>query len=232
MESLTTRVFRLKIPVPKEVDVMNFSLTDDDRKKLFAAGTDAAKAFLELESVRPLSVQAGSLIQYVQAQHAPERLVVPLLRDFCREAERDLGVTEPRACIFMAISENERRIVYHTFSEDDPEIDPDKPFNLKLGEGVIGAAWETRRFAFGILPGQGIDIEKAKNVRKDRKSAFCVPLFRVEVSGQHDLLNRPLLGVLALDSSKTIADLKWHEDATDMMRLGKRWADTFAKLLY
>ncbi len=48
MESLTTRVFRLKIPVPKEVDVMNFSLTDDDRKKLFAAGTDAAKAFLEL----------------------------------------------------------------------------------------------------------------------------------------------------------------------------------------
>ncbi len=27
----------------------------------------------------------------------------------------------------MAISENERRIVYHTFSEDDPEIDPDKP---------------------------------------------------------------------------------------------------------
>ncbi len=51
----------------KEVDGLNFSLTYDDRKKPFAAGTDAAKAFLELESVRPLSVQAGSLIQDVQA---------------------------------------------------------------------------------------------------------------------------------------------------------------------
>src|SRR5260370_8154669 len=120
----------------------------------------------------------------------------------------------------MAISESVRRIVYHTFDEDDP----DKDFELTLGEGITGIAWETKRFAFGVLPGQGLaDMEKAGTVRADGRSAFCVPLFRLDVPGRKDLLERPPFGVLVLDSIATIDPLKSPADPTGVITLVTPW---------
>jgi NTE family protein len=231
LENLTTRVVRVKISVPENIDVLNFSLSDLQKGKLFEVGANAARSFRKLESVRPLLPDDGAQTerQYVQAQHSPERLIVPLLRAFCEEAQKELRVENPRACIFIAFSDSIRRIAYHTFAENDPDLD----IQLTSGEGITGSAWETGRFAFGVLPGQGLnDPLKAASVRADRRSAFCVPLFRVDVAGQEDLLRRPPFGVLVLDSSSTIDDLEWAEDPTAVMKIGKRWADTFAKLLY
>ncbi len=160
IENLTTRVSRLKITVPEEIDAMDFSLTDAQRNKLFEAGREAVKKFLLLESIEP-RLLAQSLVQYVQAQYVPETVVVPLLKNFCREARENLGVAEPRACIFMAISESLRRIVYHTFDEGDPDIG----IELTLGEGITGIAWATRSFAFGVLRERAYRLEEGSDCK-------------------------------------------------------------------
>lgn len=224
---LKTRSYRVKIVVPKEIEVMDFSLTDIQRDELFKAGSRAAEEFLRVEAVKPFW-QAQTQKQYVQAQYSPEALVIPLLRSFCRDAEEQLGVPQPRACIFMGVSDSVRKIVYHTFADTDP----DKDLELTVGQGITGIAWDTKRFTFGVLPGQGLEKEpeKVKIVKSDRNTAFCVPLFRVDVPGRGDLLTQPIFGVLVLDSSATIDVLGWAKDATKLYAFGSRWAATFANL--
>jgi hypothetical protein len=119
-------------------------------------------------------------------------------------------------------------IVYDTFDKDAR----DRDFEVKLGEGITGYAWEKKQFTFGVLPWQGLtDPKKIEAVEPDRRSAVCIPLFRVDVPRREDARKQPPFGVLVLDSSATIEQLNWANDAAGVRNLGQRWADIFSKLL-
>jgi NTE family protein len=218
-------VYPIAIQVPDGIDVMNFDLKAPQRATLFTAGTHAATTWLTSDALQP-AADIDKEREFVQAQHAPERLIVPLLRAFCREAEEELKTEKPRAGIFLPFSGSILRIAYHTFEPDDADIN----IALTAGEGIAGLAWQTGRFLLGILPAQGLDDRaKISTVKSDRQSLFCVPLFDLNVPDKQDLTGQRPFGVLVLDSSSPIGTLQ--AKAEDVMKVGKRWADTFSKLL-
>ena len=226
LKGLSSRVGRVEIAVPESIDVLDFNLKPDQQNDLIEAGEKAAADFLDIESSSAVAV-AQTEVEFVRSQYVPERIVKPLLQSMCVASLSELGTADPRAAIFLPVSANKLKVIFHTFALEDK----DSELELTLQEGLAGRAWSRRGILVGRLPEFGLRSrpELQAQVRLDRKAGLCVPIFNVDV-GTRSELSEERLGVLALDSSASIEEMNWQANSDDVIKFAKRWADTFALL--
>jgi hypothetical protein len=151
---------RLKIEVPEGIDVMNLRLSSAEKERLKNAGLKAASAFMKLEALDAYAVESkrrvSSSIDFARRLYVPQRLVVPLLRTCCEEIQRDFRVENPRASIFLQVSNSTRsNVYYYGFDDSDKDVNLPLPNNT----GIVGIAWNMKDLVVGVMPNQGIAPE-------------------------------------------------------------------------
>jgi NTE family protein len=229
-------IHHVRIPVPPDIDTLDFSINRTDRERLYAAGYIATDTFFKNNV--PYWGQAADEIGRLQAIHAPENLVVPALRAYAREFESNTSARNVRAHIMLPTSHGTRIVVYQYGMTNDSDSD----MQLAMDAGCSGRAWSTRKQQFAdLVEAQTVfestwkmTREQQNKIRPDRKAMFSVPMFDLRGSSlaAQSVRQLELLGVLSVDTDTSLQDTHWEDDylqfASDM---GKEWADIFSKIL-
>lgn len=225
-------IYHVPVPIPEDIDALDFDLPEEKRRELFRLGSDETHQFFMTKL--PQWGQVRTTVEALQALHAPPRQVVPILKAFAEDVERQTNAQSVRAHVMLPTIQNTRIIVYQYGMDDDPDME----LELAMEAGCTGRTWVQRQPTFGDL--QAVETstwrmtrEQMNRVRNDRKTVFSTPIFDtsrlVEVGRLEDL---DMIGQLCIDTETPIRDTLWLSTQKEyLVQTSKVWADILSKII-
>jgi NTE family protein len=202
--------FRVEIPTPKGIDTLDFDVSAEQLKSLVEVGFVRTTYFVS-QDLAPWT-QARNQVERLQALYASPEEVGFVLSQYVAHLVRELGISSPRASITLPTGRGTRIVVYQIGMDADPDQD------LEIGQdaGCSGACWMDKEPSYADLEdaaqrvgSSGLTPQEQAKVRTDRKAMLSVPIFDRIAIGDRDNPDRPLLGVLSVDTNQTLAQLDW-----------------------
>lgn len=228
-------VYWVSVRVPDDIGTLDFSLSKEDRERLFMQGYYDTHTFFYERA--PQWRQAKNQVEQLQALHAPAYLVEPVLQALAENMQKNTPAENVRCHIMLPTDRGTRMVVYQYGMDNDPDID----LELAIDGGCSGFAWSTRQPTFAdmdALKENFIEWKMSKEQRnripKDRKAMLSVPMFDLaEASlGLESINNLNTIGNLSIDTTTPLEDTLWLGDKQAyVVETAKTWADILSKLV-
>ena len=223
--------YYVPIRVPEGIETLDFGITKDQREALFYRGYAEAATFFQKNL--PQWKQVRNQVEALQALHVPPSLVKPVLKAFADEVEANTGARDTRAHIMLPTPEDTRVIVYQYGMDTDPDLG----LELALDAGRTGFAWMHRAPVIASIKESDdatVNMTQAQKnmVRRDRDALCSVPMFSPRCAGTTHIEDLEMIGLLSIDSSKSLAECQWLESKKEfIIDCAQRWADILSKLI-
>lgn len=229
-------LYHIPVVVPRGINTLDFSLNESAREHLYLSGFNAATEFFRYD--KPYWPQVESQVEALQALHAPEHLVSPVLRALTQDMELMYSADRIRANVSLPTGHGTRLITYQYRMDDDA----DRHLELPLRGGISGLAWEEKSPAYGELPEDvianeewGLTRQQCLQIPEDRRAVIAVPIFDRARVKKLDVKELPLLGVLSIDTSTPLEQTDWLDRSGrlrgDLVDLLVDWADVLTRVL-
>jgi hypothetical protein len=216
-DELQRRVLRgvhyVPVPVPPDIDTLDFAITAKDRVRLYDIGYREAASFLAgFQPLRRVREAGGRMKQLLQAEYGPPALFQPVLYGLAKQIEKETGARDVRATVMLPTGRpTPSRIVVYGYNMDD---DSDSDLEIDEEAGCTGQAWTTRGPAIADLEKSAADPapwkmtgEQHAKVPKQRKAMLAVPIHAGAKAGQRE--PPPPVGTLAIDTSTSLEKTGW-----------------------
>lgn len=233
LQELLKDIHHVIVELPDYIGTLDFSISSRQRGELFNAGELATNRYFN--SYIPQYEQAETIIEKLQALHAPNDLVIPILATLANILETGTSAIDIRANIMLPTERGTLIIVYYHGMDSDP----DRDLELSLDSGCAGRCWSTRTPIFADLEHQssdwGMTPEQQRRIRNDRKTILSIPIFDIEKTRlklNRNNLSSDIIGILSVDTSTALHDTMWNGEKINMvLEVLKQWSDILSRVL-
>jgi NTE family protein len=179
LRQVIDNIYHVRIPLPKDINTLDFSIDKEKRKRLFDRGHSVTSSFIGTNLLA--WKRAKNTVERLQALYAPPRLVQPILKTVVRELEESQTLSNCRSYIMLPTDEGKLATVYQYRMDDDPDIDWEIEIN---NGGAWSQTWNNRKPALQNLEvlkknisEYNITKAQANKIPKDKKTTVVVPIF-------------------------------------------------------
>ncbi|BAY48813.1 patatin [Scytonema sp. HK-05] len=228
LRQVIDNIYHVRIPLPKDINTLDFSIDKEKRKRLFDRGHSVTSSFIGTNLLA--WKRANNTVERLQALYAPPRLVQPILKTVVRELEESQTLSDCRSYIMLPTDEGKLATVYQYRMDDDPDIDWEIEKN---NGGAWSETWNFNRkpalqnlevlreniFKYNITKAQ------ANKIPKDKKTTVVVPIFNWKIITEltdkqykkflnsdfqnfQDIIDKyDLIGILCIDTTTPTQDI-------------------------
>jgi NTE family protein len=223
---IMTGVHLVRVRIPEGIDTLDFSISREKRAQLFTTGEAATFSYF---TKQPQWAQADTMAEWIQAQYAPEVLVVPILRAIAKEIQAASSAANVRTAVILPTGHGTQMVAYTYNYENDN--DSDLEFDLRaegFSEKIVYIDLEKT----DLRTLWGLKREQKNKPRPDRKVIMHIPIFDRPLANSIGV-KRSVNGLLSIDTSTPNKDLDWMTEVNKepIVRAMQLWAEVFAKLL-
>jgi NTE family protein len=236
VRELLSGIHHVRIPIPEGIDTLDFGISVANRETLFNAGYAATARYLM--RIVPQWHQARSVIEALEATHAPRRIIIPVLKAVVEVIERETKAENMRAHVMLPTGQGRRVVAYSYNMDQDPDVD----LELDMDAGCTGATWAQGKVIFADLEhAKGSFKDKWKmtqaeqnKIRRDRRAMCSIPIFEKEIGERSE--HWRVMGTLSFDTSSRLEDVWGGGRGDDPMArfvvdTGKLFGDIVGRLL-
>jgi NTE family protein len=232
MREALSGVYHVRIAIPEGIDTLDFSLSRERRDALFNAGYTQTSQYIK--KIVPQWTQANNEIEWLQATHAPAKIVQPVLRAAAKEIESRTGAENVRAHVMLPTGKGQRVVTYQ-FNMDH---DPDSDLMLDVEAGCTGRTWTEKKPTFADLEEARMTYaskwkmtrEQQNKIREDRRAMCSFPIFEKSKIKYGEEWR--IIGTLSFDSKSELSVWLANEASTkNIVDIGLTWSDIVGKLI-
>lgn len=223
---IMTGVHHVRVRIPEGIDTLDFNISREKREQLFTSGEAATFSYF---TKQPQWEQADTMAEWIQAQYAPEGLVIPILRAIAKELQVASSAADVRTSVILPTGRGTQMVAYAYNYEHDN--DSDLEFDLRaegFSEKIVYLDLEKTDLPtlWGLRPAQ------RNKPRRDRKVIMHIPIFDRPLANSIGV-KRSVNGLLSIDTSTPSMNLDWMTDVNKepIVRAMQLWAEVLAKLL-